>query len=271
MLDIVDRIRNEKAVISGAPYSFLIVALILASVIWGAEHYAFKNSLEDAQEQTSNWRDRADSWKSDAEYWKDLAQRPVTGVTPNPVQPSASPAKTTPQPKSVLPAKPKVEPSKKPEGEAKIGAVQTQTCATGPCVNGDNGTASITNNFGAVPRVLTPAQSALLAQNIGPPAEGFGGIYCVIGDSEGCRYADKLIAIFQSQGWPIKGLVQGAFTNPPSGLELVASSQDVMSPPEGLKRTYFAFKKAGIDIRAVKSDSEPKGSFFILVGDNPTS
>ena len=264
MLDLADRLHKEQAVIKEAPFSFFITGLVILIIVAGVFQFLYHTSLSDAQEETNHWRDTAGQWQSDAAYWKDLAQSPVTGVTPNSVQPPTSGTKP------VVPSKPsKAEhPSPVPNSATKLS--QNQTCANGPCVNGDNGTATV-NNFGAVPRELTPVQATLLAQSLGPPAPGFGGVYCVIGDSDSCKFANQLIAILRSQGWHINGLVVGAFTNPPSGLVLVASAGDVMSPPDGLKQTYEAFRKAGIDIRAVKSDSEPKGSFFLLVGDNPSA
>jgi hypothetical protein len=54
-------------------------------------------------------------------------------------------------------------------------------------------------------------------------------------------------------------------------LILIVSAGDVMSPPDGLQQTYEAFRRAGLAIRAVRSDSEPKGSFYLLVGEIPIS
>ncbi len=172
MLETVERVRKEWAVIKGAPYSCLIVALIMLGAIWGVFAFSYHMSLENAQQETHHWQSEAERWQSDAGYWKDFAQRPVTGVTPNSVE-------VVPLTTSVTPPATK-NPAVPPKHEAQLlpgipkgagifdpnSGTRSQTCNTGPCVNGDNRKATVTNNYGPVPRVLNPCKLPCLPRTL---------------------------------------------------------------------------------------------------------
>ncbi|MDE3188349.1 MAG: hypothetical protein KGM96_12625 [Acidobacteriota bacterium] len=258
MLEWLDRIRAEWDTIRKAKFSFLIVCVVMCGACWAGFHFAYKSMFDNADDEARHWRDTAERWESDASYYQDVAKRSVS------IQ-QTQPAVLTPEaPPVAMKIPPKKSPNSAPASPPP--SKQEVNAPGGVAVGGNNN--GVINN-GAIPRSLTPSQEVSLGNAIGPPVSEFDGVYCIMGDSESCRFAEQIRRIFNTHGWPkTEGLNQAVFTEPMPGILLAVNPADAASPPTAILKVYNSFRANGINIVGTRMNSVKPGHFFILAGSN---
>ncbi len=258
-----------------APFSFLVVCIVVCLICWTGFHFSYKSLFDNAADEAKHWHETATRWQSDSSYWEDMAKRtvfeqpqPPSGGTFKTEQPPAAPATATkPSKKSfvhpLVEERPKQNTTPPPVSEKPPEVNAPGGIAIG---GNNNGTATV---IGSVPRSFTVLQEAEIGSALGNPSPDFDGITCVMGDGESCRLAEQIRKIFAAHGWPkTDGVNQAVYNNPMPGLMIAVSPEDAISPPPGAMQVNNAFRANGIDIHGVKIDRLAEGHFYILVGNN---
>jgi hypothetical protein len=182
--------------------------------------------------------------------------------------PASAPA---PQPKNSELGTKERRPSKSsPEPKSSTFSV---TNPTGSIVNQDspNYGSQVVNNYGATERTLDESQQQTIKAWLGEPVPGFQGVHCLLGDSEGGKYAAKFWQPFKDAEWNVGKIVgQDLMELPlPEGLLIAISPDDKLSPPEGALRINTALKQAGLEVKGIPINGLKSGDFYVLVGANP--
>lgn len=230
--------------------------------MWYVVHSSYEGKLDDAHDETRHWHETAARWQSDADYYQDVAKHPVAQQT----QPQ--PQAAAPQERPRVPPR-KMKPPSSPAGPSVSSSPNKPDVSApgGVAVGGNNN--GVINN-GSVPRSLTPSLEASLGDAIGPPVSEFDGVFCIMGDSESCRLAEQIRAVFSAHGWPNtdKGLNQAAFNRPMPGIFVAIDSAEASAPTPAVLQVYSAFRANGINIFGTKINGLKPGHFYILVGSN---
>jgi hypothetical protein len=252
MLSWLALLRKEWRMVKAAPFSFLTICAVALVAMWSCFHFQFKGKLEEANAVTAQWQQTAARWESDANYYKDLATHPIQHEAA-----SSAPMPVKTKPPKQLQVTPKKE----------SGTPLTSSPANAPngiVVGRDNNGTAIVNN-GAIARTLSPVQIGLIASQAGAQPSTFEGITCLLGDQEGCRYAEQVEDALKQAGWHIGGLDQSLFSNHLEGIFVCVSPEDATSPPDGVTRLYNALRGAGVDVKGLRQSGLSRGKFSILV------
>lgn len=249
-----------------APYSFLVIFVLLLGACWTGFHFYYATMFAAATDEARHWEDTATRWRSDASYYQDIAKRTISqDQEPQKSTYHQRSSRSAPKPTKAVAPK---GPAKPPEATNKAPVI----APNGVAIGGDNnGSASVTNNYGPPQRTLTAVQRSIFLSQLGPPpADGFDGVYCIMGDQEGHRYAQQFWEAFQQQGWNVGKMVgQIVLTQNVSGVFLAVSPEDASTPPDGVMKAYAALRAAGIEVQGMKMRGVEKGHWYVLVGNAP--
>jgi hypothetical protein len=198
MLDLLERLRKEWHVIKGAPFSFMIVCVVVITAGYGCIRWYYSDKLKDATT-------RADQWRSDVDYWKDQAGRkpgcpaPEVKKEPNPENPT--PEKSTPSvkriPNTAQPKPPSISQSNNSGG---INVLQGSNGQNSPIVN-----SPIT--VGTLPKHIQPNDALTLTDYLLKAKNSAVGVKIVVAADQFSRsspFVDEFYNVFHDAQWPMK-------------------------------------------------------------------
>jgi hypothetical protein len=204
---------------------------------------------------------------------------PTPATIPSPI-PQNQPQQTAP--KDAAPTKERAKP---PKTQSATQPTQvTSTRSPGSVVQNNSGGVNVQQGttgdnspiinspitVGSIPRSLDPDQGAKFAHALGPNPAGFMGIACLLGDNEGCDYADQIRKEIALDQWDHSGgLSRVVYTGSPQGVIVVIAQGEDANPPMGAIQLMRAFEFAGIKAQGEMLPSAKKGTFYLLIGDQP--
>lgn len=116
------------------------------------------------------------------------------------------------------------------------------------------------------PRSLTQPQQASLVKLLSGEPKGEVEILCVIGNTEGCAFANQIDKVLKAAGWTVKGggISQAIFSSPvPVGVVIIV--RNAITAPPFAARLQRAFFSIGVPIGGVEQSTRPEGSVEIVV------
>jgi outer membrane protein OmpA-like peptidoglycan-associated protein len=118
------------------------------------------------------------------------------------------------------------------------------------------------------PRKLTDDQRAQLLRTLREDPKVPLTVVAITGDNESYAFAAELDALFDTAGWPTRGVSQQAVSGVPPGLTFVSKSGDaaVSARTARLQDTLHAM---GIAAQSSAVDSMPQGVLMLVVGPKP--
>jgi hypothetical protein len=116
------------------------------------------------------------------------------------------------------------------------------------------------------PRTLTGDQVSGLGRLLRGTA-GTVVVSSVMGDGEGLRFAEQLVAALRNAGWQTQGVNQNVYDRNPVGLRLVI--RDRSEPPVGTYQLMAAMRQIGLDVRGVVSRRVESNVIELMVGNKP--
>lgn len=142
--------------IKASPWHFGLLCVIAISVSWVSIGHTYKDKLQDARDEATNWKDTADRWKSDAEFWKENSTHPIGA------------GKTVPEPKPDTNSHTK-SPTPNPHNPKTSENHPNQVVGPGSIgIQGNNSGNNTVNNLGPPPLVITERQEQDLASAVRP-------------------------------------------------------------------------------------------------------
>ena len=93
-------------------------------------------------------------------------------------------------------------------------------------------------------------------------------VVAISGDHESYAFAEELDALFDSAGWPTRGVSQETVNGLPPGLTLVTNSGDaaVFARAAGIQD---ALRAVGVAAQRSALESMPEGLLMLVVGPQP--
>jgi hypothetical protein len=145
----------------------------------------------------------------------------------------------------------------------------------GPCSNlliGSSNNSVTGGNCGPPERHLSPDQKANLILALkGYSSEGFEGVYCVMGDTQGYIYAQDFYLTLNEAEWNAGAMVGQTFTNPPfpPGIWIEVSRDDANSPPSAARQLAEALRDSAVlHVGFLQYPRVKNGHFRLLIGQN---
>ncbi|SRR6266705_185200 len=121
-------------------------------------------------------------------------------------------------------------------------------------------------------RQLSAEQRNTLVQVLSPFRGQKVAVNCIMGDVEGCRFAEVIKAVFIAAGWDCDGVNQSVYTGGhPVGIEATVSEADVragriLKASDALIRTLISL---GLSKQGFKNSSVTSGQIEVRVGAKP--
>lgn len=117
------------------------------------------------------------------------------------------------------------------------------------------------------PRRISTEQRKRLVEMLSIGPKGAVTIACVLGDAEGCSFAQQIADVVNASGWPHTGVDQAVYTGNPVGFGIIVRNA-ITAPPHAavLQRAFFS---VGIPLAGAERPEQPEGTVEILVGNKP--
>ena len=94
-------------------------------------------------------------------------------------------------------------------------------------------------------------------------------IDCVVGDAEGQTFANDVLEVLKSSGWPVEGVDQGIYSGGANPVGFGILVHRAATAPQYAGVLQSAFFSVGLAMGGAESDTVPEGTVQIIVGNKP--
>ncbi len=117
-------------------------------------------------------------------------------------------------------------------------------------------------------RSITAEQRGRLIAVLRDLPKGQVSVTCVLGDGEGLAFANQVVDVLKSAGWPVDGTNQGAFA-PNNPVGFFVRVRNAANAPAHAHALLEAFNSVGIKLDGAQNPALDEKTVEIVVGNKP--